>query len=94
MIDWKSCTKWGTWGGFIEHAKKHGVAVHELPPGDFADRKTPAAMFLMRTTRGGEVLTYPVPLNCTPDRQMGPLRFMQICDRLRIPEPKDWPIVL
>jgi hypothetical protein len=93
MSGWGSCTDPCTWGGFVAHAAKYGVTVETLESVKYADGTTLSATYLRREVKGEPALTYAMPKDCTSERPIGPWRYMQACDRLRIPEP-DWPYVL
>lgn len=91
MTDWGDSTEPRTWGGLVAHAREFGVTVEELSPEvPFPDGEARRIRFLQRVDKG-ELLRYPLPHECTPDRRVGPLRFLQVCARLKIPDPS-WPI--
>ena len=81
----------GNWGELLKHAATHGVTLDRLDAVTYADDKVKAVTFLRREFEG-QMLTYAMPENCPDERPLGFGRMANICQRLRIPEPKGWPI--
>ncbi len=81
----------GTWGEFLKHATGYGVTLDRLDSVAYADGRVKAVTFLRRQI-DGQTLTYVMPESCQDNRPMVFGRLMNICHRLRIPEPKGWPI--
>lgn len=74
----------------MKHATARGVAI-ETAERTNSDGTPFRFQYLLRKD-GGEIRTYPMPYAFAEDRPLGFGRMVDICGRLRIPEPKDWPV--
>lgn len=72
-----------TWGGVVAHAIEHGAELRSHK--DFKN--------LFRETEDGESVYYPLPKHFANELRVGPMRWMEICSRLKIPEP-NWAVEL
>jgi hypothetical protein len=97
MTDWTQPyeAKPETWGVFIKHALScgAGVTIETMPKIHYTDGVVGDIQYLRRVLNG-ENLTYPLPKDCVPNRTLRIGRVLEICGRLRIPEPPEWPLTL
>lgn len=84
--------KIGTWGAFFEHLAACGVRretrVLPLPDG------TEGPVEILVSGCQCREITYVLPADVADDRPCRFRRRENVCRRLGIPQPKDWPVEL
>lgn len=81
-----------TWGLFLQFVRKYGICVETHQVDSTGGGRELEIRYLKREA-DGQVLYYPMPDGCVPDRRMGIRTVMNVCERLRIPEPP-WTLTL